>query len=68
MTKLEDIIDQLSTRADDCDLLALLAATDHARRYNAELARELRDVVLALRRELGQRQTPILRPEFQVGS
>lgn len=52
MTRLEHLIEVLSERADDCDLLALLGTSREVRLYNAALARELRDVVEALRREV----------------
>jgi hypothetical protein len=53
MMRLQIMIDELSKRADDCDLVILLATSSQARRYNADLARELRDVVAVLKRELG---------------
>ena len=46
---LQIMIDELSKRADECDLVILLATNSPARRYNSDLARELRDVVAALR-------------------
>jgi hypothetical protein len=52
MMQLRTMIDELSKRADECDLVILLATSSQARRYNADLARELRDVVTALKREL----------------
>ena len=55
--RLQEMIEQLSGRADDSDLLALLATSREGRLYNAALARELRDVIGALKRELHQRQT-----------
>ena len=56
MERLLIIIDELSKRADESDLLSLLATSRRARLYNADLARELRDVVGALRKELDRRQ------------
>jgi hypothetical protein len=53
---LQEMIERLSRRADDSDLLALLATSREGRLYNAALARELRDVIGALKRELHQRQ------------
>ncbi len=52
MSQLQDMINELSERADDNDLIALLATSRQARLYNAHLARELRDVVCALKIEL----------------
>jgi hypothetical protein len=57
MTRLQEMIERLSGRADDSDLLALLATSREGRLYNAALARELRDVIGGLKRELHQRQT-----------
>ena len=51
------MIDELTTRADDSDLIALLATSRKARLDNVALARELRDVVVALKRELHYRQS-----------
>ena len=56
MVRLRIMIDELSKRADESDLISLLATSRKARLYNANLARELRDVVGALRKELDQRQ------------
>jgi len=56
MMHLQEMIERLSRRADDSDLLALLATSREGRLYNAALARELRDVIGALKRELHQRQ------------
>jgi|HubBroStandDraft_6_1064221.scaffolds.fasta_scaffold578624_3 hypothetical protein len=50
------MIEELSKRADDNDLIALLATSSQGRLYNAALARELREVVDILRRELDRRQ------------
>jgi hypothetical protein len=46
------MIDELSNRAEDNDLIALLATSRQARLHNAHLALELRDVVRALKMEL----------------
>jgi hypothetical protein len=56
MMRLKIIIDELSERADQSDLIGLLATSRQARLYNADLARELRDVVRALKCELDRRQ------------
>jgi hypothetical protein len=56
MERLQIMIDELSKRAEESDLLSLLATSRRARLYNADLARELRDVVGALRKELDRRQ------------
>jgi hypothetical protein len=55
------MIEELSKRADDNDLIALLATSSQGRLYNAALARELRDVVNILRRELDRRQASAFR-------
>jgi len=52
MMRLQIIIDEVSKRADDSDLVTLLATSSQARLYNTDLARELRGVVAALKREL----------------
>ena len=52
MMRLQIMIDELSKRADESDLVTLLATSSQARLYNTGLARELRDVVAALKREL----------------
>jgi hypothetical protein len=57
MMRLQNMIDELTTRADDSDLIALLATSRKARLENAALARELRDVVGALKHELRYRQS-----------
>jgi len=57
MLRLQMMIDELSQRANESDLIALLATSRHARLYNAELARELRDVVVSLQSELDRRRT-----------
>ena len=66
MMRLQEMIEQLSGRADDSDLLALLAASREVRLHNAALARELRDVIGALTRELHQRQTSVLRQSTEI--
>ena len=58
MERLRIMIDELSNRADESDLLSLLATSRQARLYNANLARELRDVVGALKKELRRCQDP----------
>ncbi len=55
MERLQTIIDKLSQSADDAALISLLATDRHARLYNADLARELRDVIGALQHELDRR-------------
>jgi hypothetical protein len=62
------MIEELSKRADDNDLIALLATSSQGRLYNAALARELRDVVNILRRELDRRQASAFRQsgEFAI--
>jgi hypothetical protein len=55
------LIDKLGKRADESDLVALLATSREARLYNADLARELHDVVKALRRELDHRRASAFR-------
>jgi len=64
------MIEELSKRADDSDLIALLATSNQGRLYNAALARELRDVVSILRRELDRRQASAFRQSggFAIGS
>ena len=52
MMRIQIMIDELSSRAEERDLISLLATSRSARLYNADLARELRDVVGVLRREL----------------
>jgi hypothetical protein len=56
MERLQIMIDELSKRAEESDLLSLLATRRRARLYNADLARKLRDVVGALKKELDRRQ------------
>lgn len=60
MIRLQDMIDELSVRADDNDLIALLATSRQARIYNAHLARELRDVVRLLKIEVDRYYPPAL--------
>ena len=52
MMRIRIMIDELSRRAEEKDLISLLATSRSARLYNADLARELRDVVGVLRKEL----------------
>jgi hypothetical protein len=52
MMRLQIMIDELSKRADESDLVTLLATRSQARLYNTSLARELRDVVALLKRAL----------------
>ena len=67
MHQLQMMIDELSRRAAESDLIALLATSRQARLYNAELARELRDVVVSLQNELDRRRTLTL-VQAQPGS
>jgi hypothetical protein len=55
MERLQVMIDKLSKSADDADLISLHATSREARLYNADLARQLRDVVGALQNELDRR-------------
>jgi hypothetical protein len=57
---LQEVIEDLSKRAIDSDLLALLAASRERRLYNAGLASELRQLVKALEREMDLRQASVL--------
>jgi hypothetical protein len=66
MTTLQKLIEGLSERAADSDLLALLATSREGRLHNATLAQELRGVVEALRHELDQRQPSILRQSDEI--
>ena len=66
MRRLQEMIEELSKRANDSDLIALLATSRDARVYNVALARELRDVVEALRRELERRQPSVLRQANEI--
>jgi len=59
MMRLLEMIEELSGCADDSDFLALLATSREGRLHNAALARELRDVIGALKRELQQWQTAV---------
>jgi len=52
MMRRQILIDEVSKRAEDSDLVTLLATSSQARLYNTDLARELRGVVAALRGEL----------------
>jgi hypothetical protein len=69
MMGLQEVIEDLSKRAADSDLLALLAASRQRRVYNAGLARELRELAEALKREMDLRQAPVLLQsnEIRVG-
>ena len=60
MRCLRNMIDELSERADDSDLIALLATCQQTRLYNAHLARELRDVVRTIRMEFDCHRAPAL--------
>jgi len=66
MRGLENLIDVLNERAADSDLLALLGTSREVRLHNAALARELRDVVKALRREMENRKVPALRESNEI--
>jgi hypothetical protein len=57
MHHLQMMIDELTRRANDSDLIALLATCRQARLHNTELARELRNVVASLQTELDRRRT-----------
>jgi hypothetical protein len=61
MKRLQSVINELSARADDRDLIALLTTTREARLYNADLARELRYVVESLKEELERKRSAGLR-------
>jgi hypothetical protein len=50
MMRIQIMIDELSMRAEERDLISLLATRRNARLYNAYLARALRDVVGALKK------------------
>jgi hypothetical protein len=52
LMRLQIIIDEVTKRAEESDLVTLLATSSQARLYNTDLARELRGVVAALRGEL----------------
>jgi hypothetical protein len=68
MWHLQEMIEELSERATDSDLIALLATSRDARTYNVVLARELRDVVQALRLELKRQSSVLPRAnEIRVG-
>ena len=60
MTRLEKLIETLSERATDSDLLALLGTSREVRLYNGALARELREIVETLKQETDQRELPLL--------
>jgi hypothetical protein len=63
MSLLRNVIDELSNRAVDNDLIALLATSRQARLYNAHLARELRDVIRVLKMELDLSEEKLNRQE-----
>ena len=52
LMRLQIIIDEVSKRAEDSDLVTLLATSSQTRLYNTDLAREQRGVVAALKGEL----------------
>jgi hypothetical protein len=56
MGRLETVIGQLSESANQADLSSLFATSHEARLYNADLARELRDIITALKNELDRRE------------
>ncbi len=56
MIGLQHMIDQLNMRAVESDLIALLATCRRARLYNADMARELHQVVAILQKELDRRR------------
>ena len=60
MSGLQGLIEDLSERAADSDLLALLAASRERRLYNAALAKTLHELVEALRREEDLRQASVV--------
>ena len=68
MKRLHEMISDLDKRASDSDLIALLATSRQARLYNAALARELHDVVEALRREMDRRPASVLGLSSEIQS
>jgi hypothetical protein len=56
MGRLETVIDQLNESANRAASTSLLATSHEARLYNADLARELRDIISALKNELDRRE------------
>jgi hypothetical protein len=60
------IIDVLSRRADDSELISLLASSRRERLDNVELTRELRDVVGVLKCKLHQREMSVLRHRTEI--
>jgi hypothetical protein len=56
MVRLRIMIDELSNRAVESELISLLATCRKARLYNANLARQLHDLVGVLKDELDRRQ------------
>jgi hypothetical protein len=51
------VIDELTTRASQNDLIALIATSHQTRPYNAALARELHGMVAALQKEFDRTAT-----------
>lgn len=71
MESLETVIDQLSEDAKQADLTSLFATSHETRLYNADLARELRDIITALKNELDRREgriTKTMAVQLRVGS
>jgi hypothetical protein len=56
MGRLETVIDQLNESANQAASTSLLGTSHEARLYNADLARELRDIISALKNELDRRE------------
>jgi hypothetical protein len=56
MGRLEIVIDGLRKSASEADSISLRATSREARLYNADLARELRNVIAALKNELDLRE------------
>ena len=56
MGRLETVIDQLSESANQADLTSRFATSHETRLYNADLARELRGIIAALKNELDRRE------------
>jgi hypothetical protein len=52
MKHLQEMIEELSNRADDSDLIALLATNPQRQLHHATLAQELRDVAEVLKSDL----------------
>jgi hypothetical protein len=66
MPGLRELIEDLSARTADSDLLALLAAGRERRLYNAALAATLRELIEVLKREMDLPQEPILPPSDEI--